>query len=66
MPTEADFLASFQVHSPGQFEKCLDAGMSPLRLIDCLIEGYLCSTRFADCVRIMLAAGADIGVRYCR
>lgn len=67
MATEADLLGAFEVHSPREIENVLAAGVSPLNLIqgkrpvDCLIEGYLRSPRFADCLRVMLAAGADVG-----
>lgn len=67
MPTEADLLGAFEVHSPREIESILAAGVSPLKLIkgkrpiDCLIEGYLRSSRFAECMRVMLAAGADVG-----
>ncbi len=67
MATEADLLGAFEVHSPVEIKSILDAGISPLkpikgkRPIDCLIEGYLRSPRFADCMRVMLAAGADLG-----
>lgn len=67
MATEADLLGAFEVHSPAEIRSVLDAGVSPVKLIkgkrpiDCLIEGYLRSPRFADCIRVMLAAGADLG-----
>lgn len=67
MPTEADFLGAFEAHSPEEIKKILATGVSPLELIkgkrpiDCLIEGYLRSSRFAECMRVMLAAGADVG-----
>ncbi len=67
MTTETDLLGAFEVHSPEKIKKILDAGVSPLELIkgkrpiDCLIEGYLRSSRFGDCVRVLAAAGADVG-----
>ena len=67
MPTEADLLNAFEVHSPEEIRMVLAAGISPLKLIkgkrpiDCLIESYLRSSRFAECVRVMLAAGASVG-----
>ena len=67
LPPEADLLGAFEVHSPEEIKKVLAKGVDPLkpiegkRPIDCLIEGYLRSPRFADCMRIMLAAGADVG-----
>jgi hypothetical protein len=63
----ADLLGAFEVHSPEEIKKILAIGVSPLkpikgkRPIDCLIEGYLRSSRFAECMRVMLAAGADVG-----
>jgi ankyrin repeat protein len=67
MVTEADLLGAFEVHSPGEIGRILAAGISPSKLIkgkrpvDCLIEGYLRSSHFADCMRVMLTAGADVG-----
>ena len=67
MVTEADLLGALEVHSPREIESILAAGVSPLKLIqgkrpiDCLIEGYLRSPRFVDCMSVMLAAGADVG-----
>ena len=67
MPTETDLLNAFEVHSPEEIKKILSAGVSPSKLIkgkrplDCLVEGYLRSSRFAECVRVMHAAGADVG-----
>src|SRR5579875_3607480 len=66
MATEADLLGAFEVHSPAEIKSVIDAGISPVKLIkgkrpiDCLIEGYLRSPRFADCMRVMLAAGAEL------
>jgi ankyrin repeat protein len=65
--TESDLLGAFEVHSARDIESILAAGVSPLDLIqgkrpvDCLIEGYLRSPRFVDCMSVMLAAGADVG-----
>jgi hypothetical protein len=67
MPAEADLLGAFEVHSPEEIKKILAIGVSSLKLIkakrpiDCLIEGYLRSSRFVECMRVMLAAGADVG-----
>ena len=64
---EADLLGAFEEQSPGEIERVLGAGASPVNLIggkrpiDCLIEGYLRSPRFADCLRVMIAAGAEVG-----
>jgi len=67
MPTGSDLLGEFEEHSPAGIRALLAAGVSPTepidgkRPIDVLIEGYLRSSRFAECLRIMLAAGANLG-----
>jgi len=67
MATEADLLEAFEEHSPREIERILAAGVSPSepikrkRPVDCLIEGYLRSPRFGECLRVMAAAGADLG-----
>ncbi|MFN7919190.1 MAG: ankyrin repeat domain-containing protein [Bryobacteraceae bacterium] len=67
MATPADLLGAFEVHSPEEIRDILAAGVSatePIdgkRPVDCLIEGYLRSTRFAECIRVMRDAGAEIG-----
>jgi Ankyrin repeat len=67
MSTEADLLAAFEDHSPDDIRKVLAAGVSPTepikgkRPIDTLIEMYLRSPRFAECLRVMMEAGATIG-----
>ncbi len=67
MATEADLLGAFEVHSPAGIEEALAGGVSPLtpidgkRPVDGLIEGYLRSGRFADCLRVLIAAGAEVG-----
>ena len=64
---EEDLLGAFEVHSPGEIRASLSAGVSPTgpikgkRPIDSLIEAYLRSPRFADCLQVMLDAGASIG-----
>jgi ankyrin repeat protein len=61
-----DLLGAFEVHSPSEILQALEAGVSPTDLIngkkpiDCLIEAYLRSPRFPECVRVMLQAGATI------
>jgi ankyrin repeat protein len=66
MSLQADYLCAFEVHSPDDIRKALAAGASPVdpiggkKPIDILIEMYLRSPRFADCIRVMLAAGARI------
>jgi len=67
MATEADLLEAFEVHSPDAIREALREGVSPTDLIqskrpiDSLIEGYLRSSRFADCLRTMTGAGATVG-----
>ena len=67
MPTGADLLSEFEVHSPQGIQSLLAAGVSPTeqingkRPIDALIEMYLRSSRFAECLQIMLDAGATVG-----
>jgi ankyrin repeat protein len=69
VPTGDDLLGEFEVHSPDGIRKLLAAGVSPTdpicgkRPIDCLIEMYLRSPRFAECLQIMLDAGATVGDR---
>jgi len=66
MSLESDYLGAFEEHSPVEIRHALTAGASATKLIkgkkpvDCLIEGYLRSSRFADCLRILLDAGASI------
>jgi ankyrin repeat protein len=66
MATHADLLEAFEVHSPSDIRRILAAGISPIepikgsRPIDHLIEAYLRSSRFPDCLRVMLDAGATI------
>ena len=63
----AALLEAFEVHSPDGIQEALAAGISPVdpingrKPIEHLIEGYLRSSRFADCVGVMLNAGAVIG-----
>jgi len=67
MSLESDLLEAFELHSPGQIRQAFAAGASPTdpiegkRPIDILIEMYTRSEQFADCLRVMLAAGATIG-----
>ena len=67
MPASADLLGEFEDHSPDGIRKLLAAGVSltdPIkgkRPIDCLIEMYLRSSRFAECLQVMLDAGATVG-----
>ncbi len=67
MATEADLLGAFEVHSPDSIRAALAAGVSPTELIhgkrpmDWLIEMYLRSPRFAECLQVLLDAGASVG-----
>jgi hypothetical protein len=64
--SDSDLLEAFEEHSPEQIEKALATGVSPTapikdrKPIDHLIEAYLRSSRFSDCLRVMLKAGAVI------
>ncbi|MDP9050365.1 MAG: ankyrin repeat domain-containing protein [Acidobacteriota bacterium] len=63
---DSGLLEAFEVHSPESIQKALTDGVSPVDLIqgkrpiDHLIATYLRSPRFADCLRVMLSAGASI------
>ena len=67
MPTGADLLGEFEEHSPDGIRALLAAGVSPTEPIDgkrpvnALIEMYLRSSRFAECLQVMLDAGAVLG-----
>ena len=67
MSLEADYLGAFEVHSPDGIRDALAAGASPTQLIKgktpilSFIEGYLRSPRFADCLRVLIEAGATLG-----
>jgi ankyrin repeat protein len=64
---ESDYLEAFEVHSPDAIRSALAAGASTTsrikgqRPIDALVQGYLRSPRFADCLRVLLDAGASVG-----
>jgi len=64
--TEADLLGAFEEHSPDGIREALAAGASPtepikgMRPIDSLIAMYLRSPRFAECLQVLLDAGASI------
>ena len=66
MPVEADLLGEFEEHSPDGIRAALAAGISPTepikgaRPIDALIAMYLRSSRFPECIRVMLDAGATL------
>jgi hypothetical protein len=64
---QADLLGAFEEHSPDGIRKVLAAGANPTepikgkRPIDSLIEMYLRSPRFPECLQVMLNAGATVG-----
>jgi hypothetical protein len=66
MSLEADYLRAFEEHSPEGIRAALAAGASPTALLKgktpahSLIEGYLRSPRFGDCLRVLLDAGASL------
>ena len=66
MSLEADLLGAFEEHAPDDIRKALAAGISPtepingIRPIDSLIAMYLRTPRFAECLQVMLEAGAQI------
>lgn len=59
MSIEFDCLVAFETHSPDGIRDALARGASPTAPIkgktpiDILIEMYLRSARFADCLRVM-------------
>jgi len=63
MSLEADLLGAFEIHSPDGIRESLRAGASATGLIkgkrpvDCLIEGYLRSSGFDECLQVLLDAG---------
>lgn len=67
MPASNDLVGEFEEHSPEGIRRILAAGVSPTALIhdkrpiDILIEMYLRSFRFAECLQVMLDAGATVG-----
>ena len=66
MAAADDLLVAFEYHSPEMIRDALAAGADPRALIkgktpiDCLIEMYSRSKRFADCLRTMFDAGATL------
>jgi hypothetical protein len=65
--TGSDLLEEFEGHSPDGIRAVLAAGVSPTlpiggkRPIDVLIEMYLRSPRFPECLQVLLDAGAEVG-----
>jgi hypothetical protein len=66
MSLETDLLGAFEEHCIDGIEKALAAGASatePIKgqtPIDCFIAGYLRTPRFAECLRLLISAGAKI------
>ena len=66
MSLEADYMGAFEEHAPEEIRRALAAGASATERIkgktpvECFIEGYLRSSRFARCLQILLDAGAPI------
>ena len=64
MSLESEYLGAFEEHSAQGIRAALEAGASPVDLIkgkrpiDILIEMYTRSPRFAECLQVMLDAGA--------
>jgi len=62
-----DLLIAFEYHSPERIREALRAGASATELIKgktpmmSLIEMYTRSSAFADCVKVLLEAGASVG-----
>jgi hypothetical protein len=69
MPATANLMGAFEVHSPDGIRRALAEGASATEPIngtcpiDCLIAMYLRSSRFAECLQVMLDSGATIGDR---
>jgi len=67
MSAESRLVGAFEGHETGEIRKALAKGVSPTALIGgktpiaILIEMYTRSENFAECVRIMLDAGATTG-----
>ena len=66
MSLESDFLLAVEEHSPDGIRAALASGLGAdsriqgRSLVDCLVEGYLRSERFTDCLRALLDGGATL------
>jgi ankyrin repeat protein len=66
MSAESDLLEAFELHSPEAIRKAFASGASAVdpikgkRPIDILIEMYTRSSKFAECLGVMLEAGAAV------
>lgn len=67
MSLESEFLDALEVHAPDQIRALLARGVDPVKAIrgrtpvESLIEGYLRSPRFPNCLRVLIGAGAAVG-----
>lgn len=67
MSIEDDLLEAIELHSPQGIRKAFATGVSPVdpieakRPVDILIEMYTRSSKFAECLQVMLDAGATVG-----
>jgi hypothetical protein len=65
MPSNNELLGAFETQDPAAIRNALSAGWSPTALIDgkspliLLTEMYTRTSRFADCLRVLLDAGAS-------
>ena len=65
MSSKNELLAAFETHDPAAIRTALAAGCSPTMLIDgkspliLLTEMYTRTSRFTDCLRVLLDAGAS-------
>src|SRR5689334_20472809 len=66
MSLESDYLEAFEEHSIEGIRRALASGASatlPIKgkaPLEILVEGYLRSSAFSDCLRILISAGAEI------
>lgn len=67
MSLESEFLDALEVHAPDQIRALLARGVDPVKAlrgrtpVESLIEGYLRSPRFSQCLRVLFDAGASAG-----
>ena len=67
MSLEAEFWEAVELHSPEGIRQAFAKGVNPVGLVegkrpvDCLIEMYTRSAKFAECLQVMLDAGASVG-----
>lgn len=67
MSLDSEFRDAMEVHAPDQIRALLARGVSPVNAIrgrtpaESLIEGYLRSSRFSNCLQALIDAGASVG-----